>query len=280
MPRPRAAAAASLAGVAALAGWLAVVRPRGLVVRDVDVRPPGWPAALDGLRVVLVGDLHVGCPSVPLSRAHAVVDRVLGLRPELVLLVGDHVADVSFGSHVEAEQVAALLGRLGREVPTVGVLGNHDWYAGGHRMREALEAVGLPTLEESAVALPLRGTTLWVAGVGDDWERTPDVAAALAHVPAGAPVLLLAHNPDTVVDVPPEVALTVSGHTHGGQVAWRGRPFHSVSPRSGNRWLLGGYEVAAPDGGVRRLEVTAGVGTSLIPLRSVPPELVVLTLHA
>ena len=279
MPRPAAIAAAALTGVAGLAGWLLAGASSRLVVREADVHPPGWPAELDDLRVLLLGDLHVGCPTVPLHRAAAVVDTVLGLGPELVLLVGDHVADVALGTHVDIEEVAAVLGRL-TAVPTVGVLGNHDWYAGGHRVREALEAAGLLTLEDSAVPLPMRDTVLWVAGTGDDWERTPDVAAALSGVPAGAPTLLLAHNPDTVADVPADVALTVSGHTHGGQVALAGRPFHAISPRTGNRWLHGAYDVPHPDGGSRRLHVTAGVGTSLIPLRSVPPEVVVLTLHA
>ena len=110
--------------------------------------------------------------------------------------------------------------------------------------------------------------------VGDLWEREPSVAAALAHVPPGAPVLLMTHNPDVVADVPPSVPLVVAGHTHGGQMALRGRPYHRVSERTGNRFTRGQWY--ADD----RLYVTAGIGSSLIPLRSVTPEVPVLVLRA
>ena len=256
--------------------WLldaAVLTPRRLRVHDVPLAVPGWPLALDGLRVALVGDLHAGCPWVDLDRVRVVVDAVVAARPDLVLLLGDHVADVRFGHHLEAGPVArALAGLLRLGVPVVGVLGNHDWYAGGWRMRAALEAAGLPVLEEAAV--PVLDGRLWVAGVGDLWERSPSVERALAGVPEGAPVLLMTHNPDVVAEVPSSVALVVAGHTHGGQVAFGGRPYHRVSERTGNRWSRGAWY---PDD---RLYVTAGIGTSLVPLRSVTPEVPILVLRA
>jgi len=248
-----------------------VVVPRRLRVPEVPLTLPGWPAHLDGLRVAVVGDLHAGCPSVDLARVHAVVERIGAARPDLVLLLGDHLADVIGGRHLEIDDVAAALAGLTRIAPVVGVLGNHDWYAGGHRVRRALEAVGLPVLEESALAV-LEGR-LWVAGVGDLWERAPSVPAALAGVPAGAPVILLTHNPDVVVDVPAWVPLVLAGHTHGGQIRVLGRGVHKVSERSANRWSHGWYPTD-------RLYVTPGIGSSLIPLRTVAPEVPLLVLGA
>ncbi|MBK5307131.1 MAG: metallophosphoesterase [Frankiaceae bacterium] len=251
----------------------AVLAPRRFRIHDVPLAVPGWPASLDGLRVALVGDLHAGAPWVDLARARSVVNSVIEAKPDLVLLLGDHVADVTFGTHLEPGQVARELGGLLRAgVPVLGVLGNHDWYAGGWRMRAALEETGLPVLEETAVSV--LDDRLWVAGVGDLWERTPSVAAALAHVPPGAPVLLMTHNPDVVADVPPSVQLVVAGHTHGGQLAFRGHPYHRVSERTGNRFSRGRWY------GEDRLYVTAGIGSSLIPLRSVTPEVPVLVLRA
>ena len=264
----------TLLGLAA-ATWLldaAVVTPRRLRVHDVPLAVPGWPSSLDGVRVAVVGDIHAGAPWVDVDRVRAVVDEVVAARPDLVLLLGDHLADVAFGSHVEPGQVAeALAGLLRADVPVLGVLGNHDWYAGGWRVRAALEDAGLPVLEEAAV--PVLDGRLWVAGVGDLWERTPSVAAALAHVPVDAPVLLMTHNPDVVADLPRSVTLAVAGHTHGGQLAVRGRPFHNVSERTRNRWTRGWYAE-------QRLFVTAGVGSSTVPLRSVTPEAPVLVLSS
>ena len=260
-----------MAGGLALAATVhaGVLTPCRLRVPDVPLSPPGWPADLDGLRVAVVGDLHAGAPWVDLARVRRVVRAVLAAAPDLVLLMGDHLADVALGRHVTATDLAGALSGLRAAGPVVGVLGNHDWYAGGHRVRAALEAAGLPVLEQSAV--PVLDGRLWVAGVGDLWERSPDVGAALAGVPAGAPVVLLTHNPDVVADVPPHVQLVLAGHTHGGQLAVRGRPIHTVSERTGNRWNRGWYPEV-------RLFVTSGVGSSTLPVRNVVPEVPVLVL--
>ena len=247
-----------------------VLVPRRFRIVEEHLALAGWPAALDGLRVVVVGDVHAGAPWVDLRRVRHVAAEVAALRPDLVLLVGDHVADVTFGTHVEPAAVAeALAGVTVNGAEAVGVLGNHDWYAGGHRLRSAFEQAGLPILEEQAV--PVLDGRLWVAGVGDLWERTPSVPAALAGVPAGAPTILMTHNPDCATEVPAGVSLVVAGHTHGGQVGLRGRPLHKVSERSGNRWTRGWYAE-------ERLYVTGGVGSSLLPFRTVVPEVALLEL--
>ncbi len=246
--------------------------PRRLVVPEVPLQVPGWPPALDGLRVAVVADVHAGAPWVGLDRVAALVQRVADARPDLVLLLGDWVADVHLGSRLDPEDVARAVAPLRDVAPVAGVLGNHDWATPelGERVRAALDAAGLPVLEESAV--PVLDGRLWVAGVGDLWTRTPDVAAALAAVPAGAPTVLLTHNPDVVLDVPPQVALVVAGHTHGGQLAVRGRPLHRISRRHGNRWRCGWYPAD-------RLYVSAGIGSSTLPLRTVTPEVPVLVLR-
>ena len=263
--------ALALSGLAAAAGWLldaAVFTPRRFRLYDLPLAVPGWPGELDGLRVAVLADLHAGAPWVDLDRAREVVAAIVAAEPDLVLLVGDYLADVTFGTHVEPHELARVLAPLSA-LPVVSVLGNHDWYAGGWRVRAALESVGIPVLEEQAV--PVLDGRLWIAGVGDLWERTPSVGDALVEVPEGAPVILLSHNPDCVGDVPDSVALVLSGHTHGGQVAVRGRPLHHVSERSANTLIKGWYAE-------HRLFVTAGVGSSLIPLRTVTPEVPILVL--
>lgn len=256
-------------GVAALATHLTIVQPRRLRVHDVPLAVPSWPAELDGLRVAVVGDVHAGSPWFPLARVREIVRRVVDAQPDLVVMLGDHIADVSWGTVHSAEDVADALSGL-TALPVVGVLGNHDWDAGGEQVRAALEGVGLPVLEESAV--PMLEGRLWIAGVGDLWRRKPSPAKALAEVPADATVLLLTHNPDVVLKVPPSVPLVLAGHTHGGQVRWRGRPLHRISRKHGNRWSHGWY---ADD----RLFITSGLGTSKYPLRNVVPEVPILVLR-
>jgi len=102
------------------------------------------------------------------------------------------------------------------------------------------------------------------------------IPRALARVPAGEPIVLLTHNPDVFPDVTARVALTLAGHTHGGQVAVPilGRPV--VPSRYGQRYAHG---LVVEDG--RALFVSSGIGTSLLPVRfGVPPEIAIVTLCA
>lgn len=237
---------------------------------EVPLAVPGWPAGLAGLRVALVSDVHAGGPWMDVARVREVVGRVVAARPDLVLLLGDALADVAFGRRLDPQPVAEALAGLTAAGPVVSVLGNHDWSVDGEAVRDALQEQGVPVLEEQAV--PVLDGRLWLAGVGDLWTRSPSVPAALASVPAGAPTVLLTHNPDVVLDVPAHVPLVVAGHTHGGQITVRGRPLHTISRTQGNRWTAGWY----PD---ERLYVSAGVGSSTLPLRTVTPEVPVLVLH-
>ena len=121
---------AGLLAAGLLGGGLAlnagVVTPRRFRVREHDLALPGWPADLDGLKVVVVGDVHAGAPFVGLARVRFVAAQVAALRPDLVLLVGDHVADVMFGTDLDPSDVAeALSGVTANGAEAVGVLGNH-----------------------------------------------------------------------------------------------------------------------------------------------------------
>jgi len=130
-------------------------------------------------------------------------------------------------------------------------------------------------LENDALAIEAPGGRFHVAGLADLRNRRPDVGAALARVPPGEPVLMLAHDPDLFPLVPERVALTVAGHTHGGQVAlpYVRRPF--IPSYFGERFARGHVVEHG-----RHLVVGAGLGTSGAPIRLLaPPELLVLELH-
>ena len=100
-----------------------------------------------------------------------------------------------------------------------------------------------------------------------------DLDGTLAQVSDDAPVVLLAHEPDIFPRVPRRVSLTLSGHTHGGQVRFFG--YAPVVPsRYGNRYA---YGHVVEDG--RNIIVSGGLGCSIMPVRfGVPPEIVVVDL--
>ena len=150
------------------------------------------------------------------------------------------------------------------------VLGNHDWKQAGDRMWRALANAGIEVLENRA--MPAGG--FHVAGLADLRLRRPDLPSALAGVPPEAPVILLSHDPDVFPYVPDRVALTLSGHLHGGQVAIPVLRRPALPSRYGERFARG--HVVEDD---RHLYVSSGLGTSGLPLRLLaPPEVVILEL--
>ena len=270
MNRLAAVAAAAGAAGAAWAGW---VEPRRLMTIHETLALPRWPAALDGVRLGVLTDIHGGAPHAGAKAIARAVDRLNAEGPDALLRLGDFiVADFLGGGRAPRADIARELGALRAPLGTFEVLGNHDWKQAGHTMWRALEDAGIEVLENRAVA----AGDLYVAGLADLRLRQPDLPSALAGVPPEAPVLLLAHDPDVFPFVPARVALTLSGHLHGGQLAIPVLRRPAIPSRYGERYARGHV---VEDG--RHLYVSSGLGTSGLPLRFLaPPEVVVLELRS
>ena len=139
----------------------------------------------------------------------------------------------------------------------------------------AFERQGIPLLEDRAALIEREDGSFWLVGVSDLWESSHDIEKAMSGVADEQPVLLFTHNPDIFPDVPARVALTIAGHTHGGQVdlPFLGRLI--VPSEFGERYASG---LVVEDG--RSLYVSTGVGTSILPVRfRVPPVVTILELE-
>ncbi|HEU4974966.1 MAG TPA: metallophosphoesterase [Baekduia sp.] len=274
--RPSTLLAAAVAVAAGTALHAVVIGPRRTVVRRVDLRLPRWPADLDGLTVALVGDLHAGVPHVDVARVRDVAGRIARRRPDVVLCAGDLMDDHAHGAlRLDPHAVAAALAGAG--APRLAVLGNHDRIFGAEQVAAALRSADFALLEDDARRLTVRGRALWIAGAADAASAEPRPGRALRDVPLSEPVLLLTHSPDVFPAVPERVALTLAGHTHGGQVAAPGPVRARIIPsRFGTR-----YDRGHVVEGARHLFVTSGVGTSGWPVRlGIAPEVVLLRLRS
>jgi predicted MPP superfamily phosphohydrolase len=284
--------ATALAGIATGLYALVVEPVWRLRVQRWRLTPPGWPAGRP-LRLVLISDLHACAPWMPLSRVARIVARAQALQGDLVLLMGDYRASHRFQrGRVPVEDVAPLLARLTAPLGVHAILGNHDWWddgaaqkrrAGPIRTQEVLEAAGIPVLVNRVVRIDAPGGAFWLAGLDSqyafldgafgDAPGRDDLAGTLAQVTDDAPVILLAHEPDIFPAVPPRVSLTLSGHTHGGQIRF-GPWVPWVPSRYGARYAWGHIVEEA-----RELVVSGGLGCSVLPLRlGAPPELTVVEL--
>ena len=269
----RAALALGAGALAVYGGW---IEPRRLVVREQALVLPRWPESLSGLRVGVLTDMHAGVVHAGEDAIARWVERMNAEAPDLVLLGGDFTdAHWLFGRRIAPERIAERLAALEAPLGVVAVLGNHDWRAFGTHMWTALAGAGIPVLENDSHAIDAPGGRLHVAGVADVRYRRPDVARALARVPEDEPVIVLAHDPDVFPYVPARVALTISGHTHGGQIAIPYLRRTVVPSRHGERFA----RAHVVEHG-RQLVVSSGLGTSGLPVRLfAPPELLVLELR-
>lgn len=258
--------------------WGFYIEPRFYLEETrAEVAPRGWPQELDGLSLALISDIHAGSPYNGETRLKILVDRVNASKPDAIVLLGDYVIDtVLGGTFMPPERLGAILKDLKAPLGVYAVLGNHDWWLDGPRVRDALAAQGIKVLENETVSLTKNGRSFRVLGLADHLERSPNPVAPLAGVPLEEPVIALIHEPDFFPEIPERIALTLAGHTHGGQVRLPliGSPV--VPSAFGQRYARGLIKE-----GTRQLFVTSGVGTSIIPVRfGVRPEYAVLTLRA
>ncbi len=280
------AAGAGVLGLSAsaTAAYAGAIEPLGLVVTRYALTPPRWPARRK-LSITVIADLHAGGPDMTLPHVQLVVDTAQELQSDLVVLLGDFKAWYGlFKMEPVADPLwAAELARLKAPLGTWAILGNHDWWHDLAGVRAALAGAQIPILENNAVLLGAAGQRFWLAGIGDQlayrlgygrFRGVDDLPGTLARIQTDDPVLLLVHEPDIFPNVPDRVALTLAGHTHGGQIRLPLIWPHYVPSRYGARYAYG--HVIESD---RHLIVSGGLGTSIIPARlGVPPEIVHVTL--
>lgn len=265
--------AAVVAGAAAfgLSGYGVVRAYRPPVVRRLQVPLSRLDPRADGLRVAVLGDLHIG-PLYGGRQVERVVELINQLDADLITVVGDLVS-----SEVGAVRRSALpLRRLRSRYGTYFVTGNHEYYTGHEEWIEAADELGMRVLRNERVEIVHRGGAIDLAGVNDRegsrYDDPPDYAAALADRDPSRPVVLLAHQPVQVHQAAAYgVDLQLSGHTHGGQVV----PFNLLV-RLDQPVVAGLAEI---DG--TRLYVTRGAGFWGPPMRvGAEPELTLLELRA
>lgn len=274
--------AVMLPGSAALAARQAADE---LIVTYYKLNPPRWPAG-QKLSICVIADLHAGGPNMGLARVRQVVDAGNALNCDLVVLMGDYFATHPFVTErVPPPAWAGELARLRARLGVHAILGNHDWWYDIAGTRKALAERRIPALENQAVLLGEPGERVWLAGLGDQlaywlgpsrFRGVHDLPGTLKQVTTDDPVILLVHEPDIFPTVPERVALTLAGHTHGGQVRLPFLPPLWAPSKYGARYVYG----HVVEGG-RHLVVSGGLGCSRVPLRlGVPPEILRVDLGA
>jgi predicted MPP superfamily phosphohydrolase len=263
-----------LAGLAFAADalWL---EPSSLRLSRYTVRVDHAPL-LSGLKIAVISDLHGGAPFIDTAKIDSVVAMTNDAKPDLILLAGDYAGHV-WGSHpLPIETIAGHLKPLSAPLGVYAVLGNHDHIVeGAARVRRALEQNGVTVLANTHVLLRAPKGDVTLVGVDDADSFHADPAQAVAGLGQNKPALCLTHSPDIFPYSPDLCALTIAGHTHGGQVALPLVGRLIVPSAYGQRYAIGTIRERG-----HTFFVSSGIGTSVIGVRfGVPPEISFLTLQ-
>lgn len=263
-----------------------------LGVTSYNVTPPRWPDALS-LKIAVIADLHACEPWMSQARVRGICELANSLAPDITVLLGDFNGGHNFvTAPVLPEQWGEAISVLRARLGVFAVLGNHDWWHGAlpkmrgdeaEGARRALRHARVKLLENDGVRLGEGANAFWLLGLGDQiayrvrrgqYNGADDLDGTMRKLTDEAPAILLAHEPYVFNRVPDRVSLTLCGHTHGGQVNLPlvGAPF--ARNRFGKNHVYG----HVVEGG-RHMIISAGLGTSIAPVRfGRPPEVVLVTL--
>ena len=267
------------AGVLALSGSLAGAshyisrhnEAENLVTEQVTLPVKGLAASLEGLRIVALGDFHLR-PFTQPALVRRAVELANSLQPDLTVLLGDYV-----WRDVEAIfELAPILAGLDARHGVFAALGNHDLWTDTAVIKTGLAEAGLPLLVNQGLPITQGSGTLYLAGLDDGWSGKPDLDAALAAAPADAPVVLLLHEPDLADTYSrhSQIALQLSGHSHGGQIRFPRLGGALILPYLGRKYDMGLYKVRD-----MWLYTNPGIGVTNEPVRfNCPPEITEITL--
>lgn len=252
-------------------GYAAIIAKSKPVLNKVSLKIPGLPVGLKGLKIAQVSDLHVN-QFIGQYDMEQLTGNISKEKPDIIVITGDFVSN-----SVKYIPVAALgLKRINAPYGVYGCLGNHDYYTGAKEVRKQMESIGINILLNSSEEIVIRGEKLSIAGLDDLWVGKPDFDAALADTESSDMVILLSHNPDTFPEAANRnVNLTLSGHTHGGQVGVKLLGNHYSFVNLVTPYIKGEFSI-----GNSKLYVNRGIGTVGPPIRlNSTPEITIFTLE-
>lgn len=240
---------------------------------------PDLPPGLDGLKLVQLSDLHIGPMLGPktVARWRTLAEREA---PDILVVTGDFVDSLPSEIAPFIESFGDFPAPFGR----FAILGNHDYFTDPRPMWKDLEAAGFHCIENKNIIVERNGALLAMVGISDPMASNgrfrgihfgegPRPDLAIQGIPDSAWRLCLSHRPsDWDLAVGTGAKLTLSGHTHGGQI--------NIIPGVSSARMMGPYTRGLFDENGFKLYVSRGLGVVGIPMRlGSPPEIVVITLR-
>jgi uncharacterized protein len=243
---------------------------RWLKVKNLTIVSPDIPNSFVDKKFVFISDIHFG-PLLSIDRVKNLVASINQLKPDFIVMGGDYV----HRSRAYINPVFDELQKLQSSFGVYAVLGNHDHWEDAALTKSCMKKDGFKDCDNHSYWIRIVEDSIKIGGVGDLWEDVQIADSTIRDVKKSDFCILLSHNPDYLEHLRTDlVDLTLSGHTHGGQVTLFGLWAPLLPIRSGQKYRYG--LIKSND---RQSYITSGVGTVTPPLRFFcRPEIVLITL--
>jgi uncharacterized protein len=246
------------------------LEPRWIKTTEITIESTDIPVSFNNKKIVFISDIHHG-PYFSIERVKKLVQRINELKPDLILMGGDYC-------HREPRYIRPVfdeLRKLKAEFGIYAVLGNHDHWEDAELTRQMMIRNGIKSCDNKSYWVKIGNDSIKIGGVGDLWEDIQISENTTIDVKEKDFCILISHNPDYLENMHTNlVDLTLSGHTHGGQITFFGIWAPKIPSKYGQKYRYGLKEF-----GKMKSYITSGIGTITPPLRFFcRPEIVLITL--
>ncbi len=253
------------------------IEPRRLIVHEEILNIPSWSEKLDNFKIVAISDIHGGSHYVDEAKIRRLVEIANAQNPDLIVLLGDYVSQSGIAEgalKMPSETVAENLKGFQAKYGVFAIIGNHDWYYNEQKMTREFEDAGIVVLNNEVREIKVGDETVNLWGIEDYWKNRKVPLEPFTQIADKRNIIVITHNPDSLLKSPSEISLMPAGHSHGGQVKF---PFYGAIAFVNDPRLMEGF--VEVDG--KHIFVTTGVGCTGPQIRfGVPPEIAVLSLFA
>lgn len=250
------------------------IEPNILLTKSQKLEIPHWNKDLDGFKIALITDIHLGTKFVDLKKLARIVKIVNSKNPDLIVICGDLDAKSISKEKYSTAQIANILKNLKSKHGVIAVMGNHD-YVPDKIVKEIYAKSNIKILEQKDFFIIHNGKSIRLVGFKDLWHFKSKPSEVVGTKYKTTPTITLAHNPDSFPQMPKFVSLTLSGHTHGGEI---------VLPFIGSFFIPSEYGQRYRNGYIiennKHLFVSRGVATLSGGRFLDPPEINILTLYS
>ncbi len=255
--------------------WSIFVEPYLMLnVKSLDVAVKNFPKGFENIKIAVVGDIHFGRGFLEDWRMKRIVDAINAQSPDIVIFLGDYTNGYFYQTSASSEKIIKNFSAIKASIGKFGIFGNHDINFGKDEIENYLRRAGIVPICNSNAKVSTKYGDFYIAAINDAQTSSYSYRAALNGIASDVPMIFLSHIPDIARELPKQVDLMLSGHTHGGQIRL---PFigHMMPLRTPRSIVAGLNEFNG-----HKVFTTMGLGVSRFPIRFLcPPEFTILRIH-